>query len=201
MKYLRIIAILAVLLITISSLQTNLARAVSPNIVNATPLDPWGNPNTLVYRGHSAEVNVTLSCNGESTPVLVYITLMDRNNVAVGVTNASIVVSQETPLTLTLLVASYAFVGTGRYIIIVTDKNLQPITALTVPITISILGDFDFNGKVDFQDILNFVEVFVYFNQFQEIPQENKIVDLNGDNKIDFTDMLIFSSAFADYNN
>jgi hypothetical protein len=201
MKCLKTIAVLAILLATISALQTNFANAASTSIINAIPLDSWGNDNVLVYRGHTAAINITLNSTGESTPVRVFITLMDCNNVAVGVANASTVVVGQTSLTLNYLVAPYAFVGAARYTIIVTDVNLQPITAYTVPINISILGDFDFNGKVDFQDILRFVDAFSYYNQYHVIPSSKKIVDINGDNKVDFNDLLIFSGAFADYNN
>ncbi|MGD6850481.1 MAG: hypothetical protein ACQCN6_00295 [Candidatus Bathyarchaeia archaeon] len=200
MKYLKGLAIIALMLVATSVLQPNLARAASTTIISATPLDPWGNPNTLAYRGHPAGVNLTLNSDGGNTSVRVFITLIDRDNVAVGAVSTSAVVSGQTSLTLNFSVASYAFVGTGRYIITVTDTNLKPIATLTVPVNISILGDFNFSGRVDFQDILNFVDAFCYYNQHHEIPSSNKKFDINGDQKIDFNDMLIFSAAFADFN-
>jgi hypothetical protein len=200
MKYLRSLAIITIILTVMTILQPNLAGAVSTSIISATSLDPWENPNTLVYRGHPAGVNLILNSNGGDTPVRVFTTLMDRDNVAVGAVSTNAVVSGQTSLTLNFSVASYAFVGIGRYIITVTDPNLKPIATLTVPVNISILGDFDLSGRVDFQDILDFMNAFCYYNQHHEIPSSNKIFDINGDSKIDFNDMLIFSGAFTDFN-
>jgi hypothetical protein len=200
MKQFRLVAIIASFLFVLSGLQTGLVSAAPISVCSTTLLDQWGNENTFVFRGYPSSVTLVLFSSTESYPAQIFITLMDRDNVAVAVANQAIVFAENTVLTINLHVGSHAFVGEGRYIIVVTNQNLQPFAALSVPIYISILGDFDLDGKVAFSDMANFVNAFIYYYQFNDIPSNNKVFDINGDDKIDFTDIVIFVAAYIEFN-
>ena len=202
MKQLGLYVIVVLLLIVVlSGWQFRSVAAATVSIESQTSLDPWGNENTFVYRGHPSSVTLVLRSSIESYSAQVFITLMDRDNVAVAIATQGIVLAEETVLTVNLHVALHAFVGEGRYIIVVTNQNLQPVTALSVPIYIGVLGDFDLDGKVTFSDLANFVTAFIYYYQFNDIPSNNIVFDINGDGKIDFTDLVIFAQAYVDFNN
>jgi len=56
--------------------------------------------------------------------------------------------------------------------------------------------DFNGDGKVDFNDVILFVDAYISFNHGQ---QYNHACDLNGDGKIDFTDVTLFINAYIAY--
>ena len=58
------------------------------------------------------------------------------------------------------------------------------------------MGDFNHDGKVDFNDIVYFINAYTNYN-------EGKIYDaacdLNHDGQIDFNDIILFINAYNDY--
>jgi len=174
--------------------------AASVNIVHVTTLNPWGNETGLVYRGHPATLNLSLTSLSEAD-VQIRVTLIDVNSVAVAIANTNTIVTAQETMAIDLLVTSYAFVGPAQYSIVITDQASKLLTALTIPTYIELMGDFDSDGKVTSQDLLIFLDAFDYFDQYQEIPNQYKMCDLNNDKKIDFTDLVFFVVSYIDEGN
>ncbi|MCL2359385.1 MAG: hypothetical protein LBH74_03935 [Nitrososphaerota archaeon] len=201
MKPLKFYATITLLiLVGLSGWQCQIVDAASVYIAHTTTLNPWGNESGLVYRGHPAAVNITLTSLSKSN-VQIYITLMDTNNVAVAIANTTTTITEQTTITVDMVVASYAFAGHAQYNIVVTDLTSKLLATLILPTYISVLGDFDSDGKVTPKDFQIFIDAFDYFGQYQEIPHQNKICDLNNDKKIDFTDLAYFVGSYIDEGN
>lgn len=188
------------ILVVLSGWHCQLVDAVSVNIVQTTTINPWGNESGLVYRGHPAAVNITLNSVSE-TNVQIHVTLMDTNNVAVGIVNTTTTLTEQTTITMNLFVASHAFVGHAKYYIVITDLASKSIVTLTLPTYIALLGDFDSDGRVTAQDFQIFLDAFAYFVKYQKILDQNKMCDLNNDKKIDFTDLAYFVISYIDEGN
>lgn len=200
MKYLRVIVILGIFFVSMLALQFKVVEATSPmQIVSSSSSDPWGNVGNNIYRGYPASVDLSLDSSVSGT-YQVYVTLVDTNNIPVGfATTGNIQLNGKNNLMLNLNVASYAFVGLGKYVIVVVDQNSQPVSSLNKPVSIRILGDFNLDGSVNFQDLTNFVTAYTYYNQYYTIPSNYKCSDINGDGKIDFVDLTIFATAYVSY--
>jgi len=56
--------------------------------------------------------------------------------------------------------------------------------------------DFNHDGKVDFQDIIYFVDAYINFNQHSIL---DPACDLNHDGIIDFSDVALFVDAYIAY--
>jgi len=176
------------------------SAAETVSITNAMLLGPWENETRFIFRGHPAAVTLSFQSSHEGYPIQVHVTLTDCQNVPVTSITQTIVVVGTSDLTVHLSVPSYSFVGVGKYIIVVTDQNSKPLATLDAPIYIGILCDFNLDGKVNFSDLLNFVDAFAYYSQFNQVPTKYYgLCDINGDAKINFTDLLLFTRAYAAY--
>jgi hypothetical protein len=198
MKYLRIIAVLGILLLSVSIGSLRSVQASAIEIISVASLDPWGNFSTSVYRGNPAGVTLIFNAPVDGG-YQVQVTLVDRNNVPVGSAVKSLNLNGNTSQTLDLIVSSSAFVGVGKYSIVIFDSKFQNIASTDAPIYIGVLGDLNLDGKVTFQDLTNFVTGYVYYNEFQTVPLNFRIGDINGDGKIDFIDLTIFATAYISY--
>jgi hypothetical protein len=200
MKHLKAILILGLILLGVLFVPIKLVGATSGvQILNVTSIDSWGNPTTTVYKGMQSSLLLDLTSQS-SRIYQVYVTLVDTNNVPVAFgTTGSIQINGDQAVTINLMVPSYAFIGVGKYLIVITDQNHQTVTTQNEPILIEILGDFNLDGSVNFQDLTNFVNAYIFYNQNLFIPQNYKVCDMNGDGKIDFTDLTIFASAYIQF--
>lgn len=200
MKCLKIILVLGFILLSLSFIQLNSVKSkVTPQILSSTTLDLWGNTDDFVYRGEQSDLVLVIN-SPESGTYKVYVTLIDANNVPVAIaTTGNIQLNGNGVVTLKLQVASSAFVGLGKYFIVVTDQNYQSVASLITPVYIGILGDLNLDGTVNFQDLVTFSTAYAYYNQYHAIPSDYKICDINGDDKIEFMDLVIFASAYASY--
>jgi hypothetical protein len=188
------------MLLCVSFLQFNGVKAIAnPQILSATPIDYWGNNIDVVYRGVQTSLVLVLYSQVSGT-YQVYVTLIDVNNVPVAfATTGNIQLNGNIVLTLKLQVSFSAFVGVGKYYIVVTDQNYQSASSLDKPIYIGILGDLNLDGKVNFQDLVSFISAYNYYNQYYAIPSNYRCYDFNGDGKIDFMDLIIFGAAWVSY--
>ncbi|MCL2642476.1 MAG: hypothetical protein FWD52_03040 [Candidatus Bathyarchaeota archaeon] len=180
--------------------QCQLVEAVSITIEHTETLNQWGNASTSVYRGRPASVSINLNSVFDAN-VRIHVTLIDVNNVPVAVVSTDAVISGQKTITVDLFVASCAFVGIGYYRVIITDPESRPLTALTIPICIELMGDFDLDNKVFFPDLVIFTSAFSHFNQNKEIPDQYTRCDLNGDKKIDFIDLVLFTANYIEDSN
>ena len=200
MKCLKVIAILGILVFCLSLIQISTVKAApTPQILSVTPIDQWGKVNSVVYRGQ--QTGVVLVLNSQVGGFYqVYVTIVDANNVPVAFSNTgAIQLNGSNALTLKLQVASSAFVGVGKYVVVVTDQKYQSVTSLSEPVYIGILGDLNLDGAVNFQDLTNFVTAYIYYNQYFAVSLNYRCSDINDDGKIDFTDLTLFATAYVSY--
>ncbi len=184
MKYVIGFLILGLMLLSVLFVPIKEVRAISGvQILTVTSIDSWGNPTDIVYRGLEHSLVLALASQDVGT-YQVYVTLIDTNNVPVAFgTTGSIQLNGNKEVTTNLRVPNYAFIGVGKYSIVIADQNSQPIKTLNKPILIEILGDFNLDGTVNFQDLTIFVSAYIYYSQNHVVPSNYKACDMNGDGK------------------
>jgi hypothetical protein len=70
-------------------------------------------------------------------------------------------------------------------------------TPSTTGFNVLLIGDFDFAGVVNGNDL--FIFAAAYINYYQGLGITNSLCDINGDGKIDATDFFLFVSAYIQY--
>lgn len=200
MKHLKSFSILVLLIISVFSLQLERVEATpTTQIVSATSIDCWGNINNVIYRGLQTSVVIVLNSqiNGNFQ---VCASLFDTCNTPVAYTAGNFELqSGNNTITLFLKASAFAFVGSGKLHIVVSESNYTPVASLDTPVYIDILSDFNQDKKVDFQDMTIFANAYIDYRQNYTLPSNDKCCDITGDNKINFEDLAAFATGYIIY--
>jgi hypothetical protein len=200
MKSLKVAALALLLLVSISCLSLKEGKAKSTmQITSVTLVDFWGNVNFIVDRGLETRAMIILSspCN-ES--FLISASLFDTSSTPVGYAMENFLLANgNNTITLRFNVSSYAFIGVGHLNVVISDLNRVPIASFDLTVYIDVLGDFNKDNVVNFEDLAYFENGYAYYRCNYTVPSEYKSCDITLDEKVDFDDLLGFATGYATY--